>query len=554
MSVALRVILLQIIAALGIAILGFLTYESIVNATYSFNRIDVSHHQIETLIEVSNASSQYSEDLAEYLLSGSPDDRAALSEAREMLRRSINKLEEAVIIEEIFLKDSGQPPDPATDLYAPQSGDGPAETQDFSDERERTSRIWALFRSLNQAIDGVVRLFEEGKQADAIRIFDKEIDGKIDVALDTLLRAAIVDETEEHQAVDRTVRAQIRLFSSIVAAAAVATILACVLLGIWVVRSLRQPITELLRGAEEFGNGNLNHKIAVDSPDEFGALAHRFNQMAGSLNNKQSELDDERDNLESQVQQRTAELATMNQNLTNLGELRTRFLADISHELRTPLTALRGEAEITLRQGRKPVGVYRDALSRIVQQSEAMTKLIDDLLLLARSETDDVLFTPKPISITPVLTDAARDAKTLGSERRIGIKTDITGETLWVEADPRRLKQAVMILLDNAIKYSAAEQQVGLSLAREGSQALITVTDQGVGIVEKDLPHVFKRFYRGQGASHASGNGLGLSIAKWVIEKHGGDISIESAARHGTEVRIRIPIKGVREDGKAVTG
>lgn len=554
MSVALRVILLQIIAALGIAILGFLTYESIVNATYSFNRIDVSHHQIETLIEVSNASSQYSEDLAEYLLSGSPDDRAALSEAREMLRRSINKLEEAVIIEEIFLKDSGQPPDPATDLYAPQSGDGPAETQDFSDERERTSRIWALFRSLNQAIDGVVRLFEEGKQADAIRIFDKEIDGKIDVALDTLLRAAIVDETEEHQAVDRTVRAQIRLFSSIVAAAAVATILACVLLGIWVVRSLRQPITELLRGAEEFGNGNLNHKIAVDSPDEFGALAHRFNQMAGSLNNKQSELDDERDNLESQVQQRTAELATMNQNLTNLGELRTRFLADISHELRTPLTALRGEAEITLRQGRKPVGVYRDALSRIVQQSEAMTKLIDDLLLLARSETDDVLFTPKPISITPVLTDAARDAKTLGSERRIGIKTDITGETLWVEADPRRLKRAVMILLDNAIKYSAAEQQVGLSLAREGSQALITVTDQGVGIVEKDLPHVFKRFYRGQGASHASGNGLGLSIAKWVIEKHGGDISIESAARHGTEVRIRIPIKGVREDGKAVTG
>ena len=554
MTIATRVILLQMTATAGIAALGFLIYQSIVNTNYALKRIDVSHHQIEALIEVANSSSQYSEDLSEFLLGGSDFDKASLAEAREQLRGAINKAEETVIAEELFLSEWDQPPDTATEMFTPQTSDNPVAPAASVSERDRIAKIWEMFRSLNRSIDNLVRLSEEGKRAEALKLFDQEIDGKIDAELDAFLAAAIADEEEEHRAVDESVNAQIRKFTAVAGGAAAAAILSFGLLGMGIVRSLRKPMAELLKGAEAFGQGDLNYRMAVLTSDDLGTLAFRFNQMADALSTKQDELASERTSLEAQVRQRTAELAAMNQNLTDLGELRTRFLADISHELRTPLTAIRGEAEITLRHGRKSAETYRETLSRIVELSKEMAKLIDDLLLLARAETDDALFTPRPISIGPVVADAARDAAILGSKKKIVIEAEIASEEIWVEADPQRLKQAVMIPLENAIKYSQAGQRVGITLNPDGDRVLITVRDEGAGIVENDLPHVFKRFYRGQGTGHSSGSGLGLSIAKWIVEKHGGDIRIESAAKSGTQVRIRIPIRGRGNDGESATG
>jgi two-component system OmpR family sensor kinase len=268
--------------------------------------------------------------------------------------------------------------------------------------------------------------------------------------------------------------------------------------------------------------------------------------MAAHQEDQRNRLLNAKAELEQQVAARTAELAAANQRLTELDRLRVQFLADISHELRTPLTALRGEAEIPLRHGSKPEAVYRDALARIVAQSMDMTRLVDDLVFLSRSETDTIRFEPSRTDLLAIVADAVHEAQILGRSKAISVEADHGEEPVWVTADAQRLKQAFMILLDNAIKYSPRKSLVKLTMAVADSHAEIVIRNQGRGILPEELPKVFERFYRGRGlnASRQPGSGLGLPIAKWLVEKHDGEIALASDARSFTEVRIRIPLAG----------
>jgi signal transduction histidine kinase len=326
--------------------------------------------------------------------------------------------------------------------------------------------------------------------------------------------------------------------------------------GLLLARALHRPIKLLTEGTEAIGRGELDHRIRYDGRNELGALAQRFNEMAATQENQLAFVRQAQTNLEAQVVERTRELATANRRLTELDRLRVQFLADISHELRTPLTSLRGEAEIAVRHGSKPEAVYRETLKRIVAQSEDMARLVDDLLFLARSETDTIRFEPSKVLLNELVRDAVSEGKVVGQVKSIAVVADCACDPVWITADPHRMRQALMILLDNAIKYSPPGRTVSICMKATDGCGEVAVRDQGVGIPAEELPHVFERFYRGRISSMSgrAGSGLGLAIAKWIVDKHGGEIALASEVGRYTEVRVRIPQTGVMSFAQSPAG
>jgi two-component system, OmpR family, sensor kinase len=172
-----------------------------------------------------------------------------------------------------------------------------------------------------------------------------------------------------------------------------------------------------------------------------------------------------------------------------------------------------------------------------------MTRLVDELLFLARAETDTIRFDWRKVELSDVLSSALQDARVLASRKQSKIVAQWTEAPMIVEGDAQRLRQAVLIALDNAVKYSDPESEVWLDAALGRESVIITVTDHGIGIPPEDRPYVFDRFYRGQGKQSRStdGSGLGLPIARWIIEKHRGTVVIGEAAPRGTTLTIVLP-------------
>ncbi|THJ24541.1 MAG: PAS domain S-box protein [Nitrospira sp. CG24E] len=232
------------------------------------------------------------------------------------------------------------------------------------------------------------------------------------------------------------------------------------------------------------------------------------------------------------------------QKLKLLDRLRSQFFADISHELRTPLTVIRGEAEVTLRGKDKPLTEYKTALGRIVILTNQLNKLVSDLLFLARSEGNSLEIGKQPTPLIEILQEVHREAQILALHR--GTVADLAAPTdpLIVEGDPQRLQQLFMILVDNAVNYLKQGGTVEIHAAKSDKDVTVMVADNGMGIPAADLPHVFERFYRvkRQHRSTHPGSGLGLPIAKWITEAHGGTISITSVVDQGTTVTVRLPL------------
>ena len=247
------------------------------------------------------------------------------------------------------------------------------------------------------------------------------------------------------------------------------------------------------------------------------------------------------------VRDRTQELQSAHDTLQLLDHRRRQLFVDLSHELRTPATAIRGEAEITLRGGDKPAEEYRHALKRIVSTVQQLTKVIGDLLLIARAEADQLVIQPSPLDLSMLLSEVAEQGEALAALHGAVLTCEPMAELAMVRADGDRLRQAVMIVLDNAIRYSRPNGKVHLGSRIAGDEVAIVVRDHGIGIDEDELPRVFERFVRGHRARahRADGSGIGLSIAQAIVKAHRGHIEIQSWPEEGTEVRIvlaRLPI------------
>ncbi len=217
------------------------------------------------------------------------------------------------------------------------------------------------------------------------------------------------------------------------------------------------------------------------------------------------------------------------------------FIADASHELRTPLTVLRGNAEAGLAIDRN--SVHREILEEIVSESARMTKLVEDLLFLARSDADSVPLDVESVAAEPLLLELSERARMLVREQGALLATRLDGYGT-LNVDSARIDQAVMILVDNAAKYSPAGGTVRLSSSSWRDEFIIEVADQGAGITPEDIPFVFERFRRADKVRNRQrgGTGLGLAIAKTIVEAHRGRIEVHSRVGEGTQMRIYLPL------------
>ena len=210
------------------------------------------------------------------------------------------------------------------------------------------------------------------------------------------------------------------------------------------------------------------------------------------------------------------------------------FAADASHELRTPLTVIRSSIDYLQRHRSEPVETVGSALEDIDEEVGHMTSIVEDLLLLARSDSGAVELEHVPVDLGDVAADGASALGKPATDR--GVRVEVDPQPAVVLGDPARLRQLVMILVDNAIRHSPTDGRVGVEVRADGGGASLTVEDDGPGIRPEDLPHLFERFYRAHGAP-GGGTGLGLAIAAWIVDRHGGRIEGDQPRRGRGQVR-----------------
>jgi heavy metal sensor kinase len=282
--------------------------------------------------------------------------------------------------------------------------------------------------------------------------------------------------------------------------------------GSLVSRALR-PVVELTRAAMEMEHQHLDRRVVPPRPDdEIGRLAGAFNEMLSRL-----------DRSFRQIQQ---------------------FSADASHELKTPLTTIRGEAEVALMANLTPAE-YQRTLRSIVEEVERMSAVVENLLTLARADAHQVALRREPVPLPEIVMTVFEGLE--GAARRKGVSLDLEEVAeLCCVGDPLWLQQVVTNLVANAVKYTPPGGRVWISLFEHDQSTCLSVRDTGVGIPAEHLPHIFDRFYRvDAGRSRDSGGtGLGLSIVRWVVEAHGGTVTIESQVGRGSTFTVRLPLAG----------
>ena len=217
-----------------------------------------------------------------------------------------------------------------------------------------------------------------------------------------------------------------------------------------------------------------------------------------------------------------------------------RFMADAAHELRTPVAVLRSRSEVALQREREPAA-YVAALSAIGAESERLGGIVDDLLILARADAGERPVVRRRLYLDDVVLEAVDGVRVLAERRGVELAVSEFEEAA-VDADPQLLRQLVVIVLDNAIKFTPTGGRVSLRVRADDGRAVVTVDDTGVGIADSELPYIFDRFYRGGDArSRGNGAGLGLSIARWIADAHRATIEVASTPGAGTRITIRFP-------------
>jgi len=283
-------------------------------------------------------------------------------------------------------------------------------------------------------------------------------------------------------------------------------------------KTLLSPIQGMTKAAEAMADGDFSSKIGVESEDEIGILARTFNDMA-------------------------AQIQTMLEELNKSENLRREFVANVSHELRTPLTNIRSYAETISDDREIPQETEEEFLRVIINESDRMTKIVQDLLELSRYDSGASELSIEKFSIERSLRDVHAAIALDARKRNHTINLELEWKLPDIYGDRARIEQVLMNIMSNALKYTPDGGTIGIFSGSSGNDVWVRIEDTGIGIPQEDLEHVFDRFYRVDKARsrESGGTGLGLSIAKEIVAKHGGDISIMSTPEIGTSVTVRFP-------------
>ena len=418
------------------------------------------------------------------------------------------------------------------------------------DERAEEQAELQSIAELSRTLDRVLSRHEAIRQrlrdkrdptgwAALFRLTEQEIDGTFRRQIET----AIEDETLEASAAHEEARILLNQLEWIDVGATFLAIGIALAALFFLSTRILAPLNELVTGVQRLSEGDLEHRIRLPGNDEFARLGSVLNDMAARLHRQRKKLLESRIDLERTVKERTEDLARANAELNRINALRRRFLADISHELRTPITVIRGEADVALHGKAKSAEVYHDALMRIVDQTMRLGRLVDDLLLVARVRDGALQLNLCPVPLYPLLSEACAAASAM---REGSVETEIANDDtqIAVLGDRERLMQLFMIILDNALRYSEENTKISVRITSAAGQALVTISDNGVGMQPEDVENAFDRYYRGESGRTMSpnGSGLGLPVAKAIVDAHHGDIGIESSPGSGTSLSVRLPM------------
>lgn len=284
--------------------------------------------------------------------------------------------------------------------------------------------------------------------------------------------------------------------------------------GLILARQALRPVDRMTRIADRIGGGDLSERVPVPPhQDEIGRLAVTINQMIARL---QAAFERQR-----------------------------QFSADASHELRTPLSVIRADLEIALRRERT-IPEYQAVLTSTLEETVRLSRLVEDLLLLTRADVGRVELECQAVNFSTLGREVVEYLQPLAAQRRQTLTwTSDAPHDLVLPADPNRLRQMLINLIDNAVKFTSEGGEIALSLTEESGQALLRIRDTGRGIPTEDLPFIFDRFFRRSAMTSdrsAPGTGLGLSIVRWIVEAHGGSIDVVSRLGEGTEFLLRLPL------------
>lgn len=537
-----RIVAMLLVVCAAMVALAAAAWHALGVAEWHAQRVRIVHEQWEATAELSASVNRYSEQIAEILLLGE-EERADFLDARADVERAFIRLARLAFEEVAFLEGERD------------------EQQREIRERDNLARQRALYLDIDRRVERMLVLRAAGRRDDAVALFRNEVENRLDAELDASLAEGIKNERAEVARVDAEAARETRNAKGAIVSAAALAVAATLLVG-WSLRgTLVRPVLELAEGAQALERGEFGRRVADGHwAGEIGLLAARFNAMASQLEEQHLRLARARDEAEARVRERTKDLEAANSSLKELDRARAGFLADLSHELRTPLTVLRGEAELALRGG-SGAAEQREALEVVVRQASQMERMLADLLFLARTETAEARFSKRLVCLQDLLAEAVVEGGMLGRGTAVELIEDgWPDEAVMVDADPSRLKQALMIAVDNAVKYSPPGRAVavGLRLAGDAGQAEVTVENEGPGLAPDEVAEVFRRFFRGRNAraARSDGSGLGLAIAKSILERHGGTVTLTSARAGPTKLNIALPTARTRghPDAKAALG
>lgn len=275
-----------------------------------------------------------------------------------------------------------------------------------------------------------------------------------------------------------------------------------------------KPLTKMKSVAMQLAEGNYQAKCNIKQKDEVGELANVMDLLAGRLDEASKES-------------------------LKLEQMRKDFVSNISHELRTPVTVIRGSLEALCDKIITDPNQIDEYHLQMLNEAKFLQRLVGDLLDLSRLQNPDFAIEKQELNLNDVISDVVRSARQIAKNKNININIDLENPNLKISGDYGRLRQMFLIILDNAIKFSFENNKVDVLVKND----TIIIRDYGIGINEKDLPHIFDRFYKTHGEHNKVGTGLGLAIAKQIAERHNIELIAQNNFDGGAKFIFKIPLK-----------
>ena len=375
-------------------------------------------------------------------------------------------------------------------------------------------------------------LFRAGRPAEGLEVLKEAVDDEsVGHKLGAIIDAAVDADKAQAQEIERALLARFEdvLDRTVVFAGVFVVFVLAVTL--WVSGPFTRSMAFLQSQADKLALGGDVDPAKPGQCREFAAVHEGLKRTAVA-----------HARLRDQWEQCEAELSKRTDTMRQVDQVRRDFLADVSHELRTPLTVIRGVAEVALRTQSSDPEELKTTMTRIVDESRHVTRIVDDLFLIARLRAGALDLRTDIVDLAAVSKAAAEEAEAIAERAGGRLQWRQLSSPVEVEGDASRLRQLFTILVDNAFKYGGRKPTVEVDHALNGSSVIIDIRDHGPGIKEEDLSHVFERLYRGSTPADADGSGLGLPLAQSIVEGHGGEISLENAEGGGALARVSLPL------------